>query len=173
MRKIRSRPHGYRHWITNHWTISHPGLHMSQPRVTTTASLKCDEILDQLGRSSALDPTTQRTPLYGYRDFSCASGNNATIGTYKVQLVHNLKRSPPSKQRVLPSMEQRVLNLLVQQTRPTKYKRTKRLSTTTPEANVRVITQDIKTYSHPTARLTWEEERVSGLGLNLKAIIPV
>jgi hypothetical protein len=228
MRKTRSRPHGYRHWITNHWTISHPGLHMSQPRVTTglnpltargctaeftnryfrlnrtaclqpilvgykyhrptlwrvtipppqqdtitipraiaddpflahfhddttTASLKCDEILDQLGPSSAPDPTTQRTPLYGYRDFSYASGNNATIGTYKVPLVHNLKRLPPTKQRVLPSMEQRVLNLLVQQTRPTKYKRTKCLSTTTPEANVRVITQDISTYSHqPTERL--------------------
>ncbi len=35
---------------------------------TTTASLKCDEILDHLGLSSAPDPTTQRTPLYGYRD---------------------------------------------------------------------------------------------------------
>ncbi len=60
---------------------------------TTTASLKCDEILDHLGPSSAPDPTTQRTTLYGYRDFSYASGNNATIGTYKVPLVHNLKKS--------------------------------------------------------------------------------
>ncbi len=91
-------------------------------RTSSTASLKCDEILDHLGPNSAPDPTTQRTPLYEYRDFSYASDNNATIGTYKVPLVHNIKRPPPTKQRVLPSKEQRVLDLLVQQTQPTKYR---------------------------------------------------
>ncbi len=136
---------------------------------TTTASLKCDEILDHLSPSSAPDPPTQRTPLYGYRDFSYASGNNATIGTYKVPLVHNLKRLPPTKQRVLPSKEQRVLDQLVQQTQPIKRRRTSGSNTTTLKANKRVNTPDINTHSHqPTARLTWEDERVSGPVLNLK-----
>jgi hypothetical protein len=63
---------------------------------TTTANLKCDEIRDHIGPSSAPDPTTQRTPLYGYKDFSYALGNNVTIGTYKDPLVHNLKRPPPT-----------------------------------------------------------------------------
>jgi hypothetical protein len=124
---------------------------------TTTANLKCDEIHDHIGPSSAPDPTTQKTPLYGYKDFSNASGNNATIGTYKDPLVHNLKRPPPTKQRVLPSKEQIVLDLLVQQTQPIKYRRTSGLNTTTPEANMRVNTHDINNHSHqPTARrLTW------------------
>jgi hypothetical protein len=137
---------------------------------TTTASLKCDEILGHLGPSSAPLPTTQRTPLYGYRDFSYASSNNATIGTYKVPLVHNLKRPPPTQQRVLPSKEQRVLDLLVQQMQPTKYRRTSGFNTSTPEANMRVDTHDINNHSHqPTARrLTWEDERVPVPGLNLK-----
>ena len=55
---------------------------------TTTANMKCDEILDHIGPSSASDPTT-------------------------------LKR-PHLQQRVLPSKEQRVLDLLVQQTQPIK-----------------------------------------------------
>jgi hypothetical protein len=136
---------------------------------TTTASLNCDEILDHLGPSNAPDPTTQRTPLYGYRDFSYASSNNATIGTYKVPLVHNLKRPPPTKQRMLPSKEQRVLDVLVQQTQPIKRRRTSGLNTTTPKSYKRVNTQDIDTHSHqPTARLTWEDERASGPVLNLK-----
>jgi len=58
---------------------------------TTTANLKCDEILDHIGPRSAPDPTT-------------------------------LKR-PHLQQRVLPSKEQRVLDLLVQQTQPIKYRR--------------------------------------------------
>ncbi len=58
---------------------------------TTTANLKCDEILDHIGPSSAPDPTT-------------------------------LKR-PHLQQRVLPSKEQRVLDLLVQQTQQIKYRR--------------------------------------------------
>jgi len=105
---------------------------------TTTANLKCDEILDHIGPSSAPDPTT-------------------------------LKR-PHLQQRVLPSKEQRVLDLLVQQTQPIKYRMTSGLNTTTPEANMRVNTQDINNHSHlPTARrLTWEDERVPGPGLNLK-----
>jgi hypothetical protein len=36
----------------------------------TTASLRCDEIRDHLGSSSAPAPTPQRTPIYAYRDFS-------------------------------------------------------------------------------------------------------
>ncbi len=137
---------------------------------TTTASLKCDEILDHLGPSSASDPTTQTTPLYGYRDFSYASSNSATIGTYyKVPLVHNLKRPPPTKQRVLPSKEQRVLDLLVQQTQPIKRRNSSGSNTTTLKAYKRVNTPDINTHSHPpTARLTWEDGRVSGPVLNLK-----
>ena len=105
---------------------------------TTTANLKCDEILDHIGPSSAPDPTT-------------------------------LKR-PHLQQRVLPSKEQRVLDLSVQQTQPIKYRRTSGLNTTTPEANMRVHTHDINNHSHlPTARrLTWEDERVPGPGLNLK-----
>jgi hypothetical protein len=64
---------------------------------TTTTSLKCDEILDHLGPSSTPAPTTQRTPLYGYRDFSYASGNNATNGTYKIPLaVHSLTKPSPN-----------------------------------------------------------------------------
>ena len=35
MRQTRSYPHGYRHGFTHHRTISHPGLHLPQPRVTT------------------------------------------------------------------------------------------------------------------------------------------
>ncbi len=63
-----------------------------------------------------------------------------------------------------------MLGLLVQQTQPTKYRRTSGLNTTTPEANMRVNTCDINNHRHqPTARrLTWEDERVSGPGLNLK-----
>ncbi len=57
---------------------------------TTTVNLKCDEILDHIGPSSAPDPTT-------------------------------LKR-PHLQQRVFPSKEQRVLDLLVQQTQPIKYR---------------------------------------------------
>ena len=64
---------------------------------TTTASLKCDEILDHLGPISAPAPTTQRTPLYEYRDFSYATGNNATSGTNKVPLVHSLIKPPQCK----------------------------------------------------------------------------
>ncbi len=103
-------------------------------------------------------------------DFSYASGNYATIGTYKVPLVHNLKRPPPTQQRMLLTKEHRVLDLLVQQTQPTKYRRTSGLNTTTPEANMRVNTHDINNHSHqPTARrLTWEDEWVPGPGLNLK-----
>jgi hypothetical protein len=114
-------------------------------------------------------PTTQRTPL-GYRDFSYASGNNATIGPYKVPLVQNLKRPPPTQQRVLPSKEQRVLDLLAQQTQSTKYRRTSGFNTSTPEPNMRVNTHDINNHSHqPTERrLTWEDEKVPVPGLNLK-----
>ena len=63
-----------------------------------------------------------------------------------------------------------MLDLLVQQTQPVKYRRTSGLNTTTPEANMRVNTQDINNHSHlPTARrLTWEDERVPVPGLNLK-----
>jgi hypothetical protein len=136
---------------------------------TTTASLKCDEILDQLGPISAPAPTTQRTPLNGYRDFSYVSGNNATSGTYKIPLVHSLIKPPSAKQRVLLSKEQRVLDQLVQQTQPIKRRSTSGLNTTTLKANKRVNTQDIDSHSHqPTARLTWKEERVSGPVLNLK-----
>ncbi len=136
---------------------------------TTTASLKCDEILDHLGPSSASDPTTQTTPLYGYRVFSYASNNNATIGTCKVPLVHNLKRPPPTKQRVLPSKEQRMLDLLVQQTQPIKRRKSSRSNTSTLKAYKRVNTPDINTHSHqPKARLTWEDEKVSDPVLNLK-----
>jgi hypothetical protein len=136
---------------------------------TTTASLKCDEILDHLGPLSAPAPTTQRTPLYAYRDVSYASGNNTTSGTYKVPLVHSLIKTPRTKQRVLPPKEQRVLDLLVQQTQPIKRRRTSGLDTTFLKANKRVNTQDIDSHSHqPTARLTWEEERVSGPVLNRK-----
>ncbi len=35
MRKTRSRPHGYRHKITQHWTISPPSLYLSRRWVTT------------------------------------------------------------------------------------------------------------------------------------------
>ena len=100
---------------------------------TTTANLKCDEILDHIGPSSAPDPTT-------------------------------LKR-PHLQQRVLPSKEQKVLDLLAQQTQPIKYKRTSTL-----KANVRVNTHDINNHHHqPTARrLTWADERVPGPVLNLK-----
>ena len=58
---------------------------------TTTANLKCDEILDHIGPSSVPDPPTLKRPHYI---------------------------------RVLPSKEQRVLDLLVQQTQPIKYRRT-------------------------------------------------
>jgi hypothetical protein len=135
---------------------------------TTTTSLKCDEILDHLGPSSAPDPITQTTPLYGYRDFSYASSNNATIGTYKVPLVHNLKRPPPTKQRVLPSKKQRALDLLVQQTQPIKRRKSSGSNTTTLRAYKRVNTPDINTNNRhqPTARLTWGD--VSGPVLNLK-----
>ncbi len=63
-----------------------------------------------------------------------------------------------------------VLDLLVQQTQPTKYRRTSGLNTTTAEANMQVNTHDINNHSHqPMARrLTWEDERVPGSGLNLK-----
>jgi hypothetical protein len=63
-----------------------------------------------------------------------------------------------------------VPDLLVQQTQPTKYRRASGLNTTTPEANMRVNTHDINNHGHqPTARrLTWEDERMSGPGLNLK-----
>jgi hypothetical protein len=113
------------------------------------------------------------TPLYGYRDFSYASGNTATIGTYKVPLVHNLKRPPPTKQRVLPSKEQRVLEASdqAQQMQPTKYKRmTIGFNTMTPAAYMRFKTYDNNNKSHqPTARrLTWEDERVNAPCLNLK-----
>jgi hypothetical protein len=105
---------------------------------TTTANLKCDEILDHIGPSSTPDPTTFKRPHL--------------------------------QQRVLPSKEQRVLNLLVQQTQPIKYRRTSSLNTTTPEANMQVNTHDINNHSHqPTAsRLTWKDERVPVTGLNLK-----
>jgi hypothetical protein len=66
------------------------------------------------------------------RDFSYTSGNNATIGTYKVPLVQNLKRPPPTQQRVLLSKEQRALDILAQQTQPTKYRRTSGFNTSTP-----------------------------------------
>jgi hypothetical protein len=136
---------------------------------TTKASLKFDEILDHLGPISAPAPTTQRTPLYGYIDFSYASDNNATNGTYKVPLVYSLITPPSTKQRVLPFKEQRMFDLLVQQTQPIKRRRTSGLNTTTLKANKRVNTQDIDSHGHqPTARLTWKEERVSGPVLNLK-----
>ncbi len=63
-----------------------------------------------------------------------------------------------------------MLDLLVQQTQPIKYRRTSSFNTSTPEANMRVNTHDINNHSHlPTARrLTWEDERVPGSGLNLK-----
>ncbi len=115
---------------------------------TTTASLKCDEILDHLGPISAPAPTTQRTPLYGYRNFSYASGDNATSGTHKVPLVHSVIKPPSTKQRVLPSKEQRVLDLLVPQTQPIKRRRTSRLNTKTLKANKQVNTQDIDSHSH-------------------------
>ncbi len=82
---------------------------------TTTANLKCDEILDHIGPSSAPDPTT-------------------------------LKR-PHLQKRVLPSKKQRVLDLIVQQTQPIKYRRTSGLNTTTPESNMRVNTQDINNHT--------------------------
>ncbi len=105
---------------------------------TTTVNLKCDEILDHIGPSSAPDPTT-------------------------------LKR-PHLQQRVLPSKEQRVLDLLVQQTQPIKYRRTSSFNTSTPKANMRVNTHDINNHRHqPTARrLTRADERVPGPVLNLK-----
>jgi hypothetical protein len=71
--------------------------------------------------------------------------------------------------RVPPSKEQRVIDLLVQQTQSIKRRSTSGLNTTTLKANKRVDTQDIDSQSHqPTARLTWEEERVSGPVLNPK-----
>jgi hypothetical protein len=105
------------------------------------------------------------------RDFSYASGNNATIGTYKVPLVQNLKRPPPTQQRVLPSKEQRVLDLLASRhNRPSTEGLAVSILTSTPEANMRVNTHDITNHSHqPTERrLNWEDERVSLPGLNLK-----
>jgi hypothetical protein len=62
-----------------------------------------------------------------------------------------------------------VLDLLVQQTQPIKRRRTSGSNTTTLKANKRVNNQGIDIHSHqPTARLTWEDERVSGPVLSLK-----
>jgi hypothetical protein len=47
--KTRSYPHGYRHGFTNHRTISHPGLHMPQPRVTTLFTKSIYSVLSHTG----------------------------------------------------------------------------------------------------------------------------
>jgi hypothetical protein len=139
-------------------------------------SLECDEILDHLGPSITSAPTIQRlprTPLYAYRDFSDETGDTAATITYKDPLANNLKRPPPTKQRVLPSKEQRVLEASdqAQQMQLTKYNRmTIGFNTMTPAAYMRVKSHDNINQSHqPTARrLTWEDERVPAPGLNLK-----
>jgi hypothetical protein len=71
---------------------------------------------------------------------------------------------------VLPSKEQRVLEVLAQLMQPTKNKSTTGFNAMTPEANMRVKTHEYNNHSHqPTARrLTWEDERVPAPGLNLK-----
>jgi hypothetical protein len=51
--------------------------------------------------------------LTNYQDFSYAEDNYVTSGTYKVPLVHKLNKKPDTIQRVPPSREQRVLDLLV------------------------------------------------------------
>jgi hypothetical protein len=133
---------------------------------TTTVSLRCDEILDHLGSRSAPAPTPQRAPIYAYRDFSYAADDYVTSGTYKVPLAHKLIKNPSTKQRVPPSKEQRVLDLLVQQTQPIKRGRPRGMITTTLKANKRAHNDS---HSHqPTAWRTLEEERVSGPVLNLK-----
>jgi hypothetical protein len=58
-----------------------------------------------------------------------------------------------------------VLDLLVQQTQPIKRGRPRGLITTTLKANKRAHNDSRN--QQPTARHTWEEERVSGPGLNL------
>ncbi len=133
---------------------------------TTTDSPKRDEILDHQGSSSALPPTLKRTPIYAYQDFSCAEDDYVTSGTYKVPLVHNLNKNPDTIQRVPPSREQRVLDLLVQQTQPIKRGRPRGSITTTLKANKRTH-NDFNSHQ-PTARLAWDEERVPGPVLNLK-----
>jgi hypothetical protein len=55
-------------------------------------------MLDHLGPSTTSVPTTQRlprTPPYGYKDFSYATGDTAATVTYKDPLANNLKRPTP------------------------------------------------------------------------------
>jgi hypothetical protein len=133
---------------------------------TTTTSLRRDEILDHPGSSSAPAPTLKRTPIYAYQDISYAEDDYVTSGTYKVPLVHKLNKNLNTKQTVSPSREQRVLDLLVQQTQPIKCGRPRSSITTTLKAKKRAY-NDFPSHQ-PTARLAWEEERVSGPILNLK-----
>ncbi len=93
--------------------------------------------------------------------------NYVTSGTYnKDPLVHKLIINPSTTQRVPSSREQRMLDLLIQQTQRIKHGRPRELITTTLKATKRA---HIDSHSHqPTARLTWEEERASGPVLNLK-----
>ncbi len=105
-------------------------------------------------------------PIYAYRNFSYAADDYVTSGTYKVPLVHKLIKKPNTKQRVPPSREQRVLDLLVQQTQPIKHGRPRGSITTILNAKKRARNDF---HSHqPTARLIWDEERVPGPVLNLK-----
>jgi hypothetical protein len=92
---------------------------------------------------------------------------------YEDSRANNPKRPPPKRQRVVPSKEQRVPDASdqTQRMQPTKYKRmTVGFNTMTPAAYMRVKAHDNNKQSHqPTARrLTWEDERVSAPGQNLK-----
>ncbi len=118
---------------------------------TTTASLKCDEILDKPDSSSVLAPTLQRKPIYAYQEFSYEEDNYVTSGTYKVPLVHQLNKNPDTIHWVPPSREQRMLDLLVQQTQPIKRGRPRGSTTSTLKATKRA-----------------HNERVPGPVLNLK-----
>ncbi len=100
--------------------------------------------------------------------------NAMKSSTTSAQAAHQIlqhSRDPTyNKGCFRPRNKQRVLDLLVQQTEPIKYRRTSSFNISTPEANMRVHTHDINNHSHlPTARrLTWQDERVPGPGLNLK-----
>jgi hypothetical protein len=97
---------------------------------------------------------------------SYAEDDYVTSGTYKVPLVHQLNKNPHTIQRVPPSREHRVLDLLVQQTQPIKRGRPRGSLTTALKAKKRAYNAS---HSHqPTTRLAWDEERVPGPVLNLK-----
>ncbi len=141
---------------------------------STMASLECDEILNQIG-PSITSPTKRlpRTPLHAYKDSSYATVDTAATVSYKDPLANNPKRPLPTKQRVVPSKEQRLPDASdqAQRMQPTKYRRmTIGFNTMTPAAYMRVKSQDNNNQSHQltATRLTWEDERVSTQGQNQK-----